>query len=72
MILGKKLVVVLPAYNADLTLEKTYKELGRKLVDEIILTDDCSSDNTSRIAHDLNLIVLRYSRNMESLNRESE
>lgn len=64
MILGKKLVVVLPAYNASATLEKTYKEIDRNLVDEIILTDDCSSDNTSQIAYDLDLIVLRHSRNM--------
>ena len=44
MILGKKLVVVMPAYNAAQTLEKTYDEIDRNLVDEIILTDDCSSD----------------------------
>ncbi len=47
---GKKVVVVLPAYNAALTLEKTYKEIPMDLVDEVILCDDASSDNTSELA----------------------
>ena len=47
---GKKVVVVLPAYNAALTLEKTYNEIPRDLVDEVILCDDASSDNTSELA----------------------
>ena len=64
MILGKKIVVVMPAYNAAITLEKTYKEIDRNLVDDIILTDDCSSDNTFQIARDLDLIVLTHASNM--------
>jgi glycosyltransferase involved in cell wall biosynthesis len=64
MILGKKIVVVMPAYNAAVTLEKTYKEIDRNLVDDIILTDDCSSDNTFQIARDLDLIVLTHTSNM--------
>ena len=47
---GKKVIVVLPAYNAALTLEKTYKEIPMDLVDEVILCDDASSDNTSALA----------------------
>jgi len=47
---GKKVIVVLPAYNAALTLEKTYNEIPRDLVDEVILCDDASSDNTSELA----------------------
>ncbi len=47
---GKKVVVVLPAYNAALTLEKTYNEIPFDLVDEVILCDDASSDNTSDLA----------------------
>lgn len=47
---GKKVVVVLPAYNAALTLEKTYQEIPFDLVDEVILCDDASSDNTSELA----------------------
>ncbi|MDH5324278.1 MAG: glycosyltransferase family 2 protein [Gammaproteobacteria bacterium] len=51
MINDKKVVVVMPAYNAALTLERTYKELPRDVVDEVILVDDCSRDNTAEIAH---------------------
>ena len=43
---GKKVIVVLPAYNAELTLEQTYNEIPRDLVDEVILCDDASTDNT--------------------------
>lgn len=50
MIDGKKVVVVLPAYNAELTLEKTYNEIPHSIVDEVILVDDASSDKTSEIA----------------------
>jgi len=46
MILGKKLVIVLPAYNAELTLEKTYSEIPFDIVDEVILVDDNSKDDT--------------------------
>lgn len=47
---GKKVIVVLPAYNAALTLEKTYNEIPFNLVDEVILCDDASKDNTSQLA----------------------
>lgn len=47
---GKKVVVVLPAYNAALTLEKTYNEIPFDLVDEVILCDDASKDNTIELA----------------------
>ena len=47
---GQKVVVVLPAYNAALTLEKTYKEIPFDLVDEVILCDDASKDNTAELA----------------------
>lgn len=46
MILNKKVVVVLPAYNAALTLEKTYNEIPFNVVDEVVLVDDSSTDNT--------------------------
>lgn len=46
MINGKKLIVVLPAYNAELTLEQTYSEIPFDIVDEVILVDDNSKDNT--------------------------
>lgn len=47
---NKKVIVVLPAYNAALTLEKTYNEIPMNLVDEIILCDDASRDNTVELA----------------------
>lgn len=46
MINGKKIVVVMPAYNAEKTLEQTYAEIPMDIVDEVILTDDHSSDDT--------------------------
>lgn len=46
MIKSKKVVVVMPAYNASKTLEKTYKEIPFPMVDEVILVDDHGSDNT--------------------------
>jgi glycosyltransferase involved in cell wall biosynthesis len=47
---GKKVVVVLPAYNAAKTLEQTYNEIDFNLVDDVILVDDCSKDNTVETA----------------------
>lgn len=52
---GKKVVVVLPAYNAALTLEKTYREIPFDLVDEVILCDDASKDNTSDLARSIGI-----------------
>jgi glycosyltransferase involved in cell wall biosynthesis len=46
MLNNKKIVVVLPAYNASLTLEKTYKEIPMDIVDEVVLVDDNSRDDT--------------------------
>jgi glycosyltransferase involved in cell wall biosynthesis len=46
MINGKKLVIVLPAYNAALTLERTYNEIPFDIVDEVVLVDDASKDAT--------------------------
>ena len=50
-----KVVAVLPAYNAGLTLERTYAEIPFDLVDEVILCDDCSRDNTVQIAKSLGI-----------------
>ncbi len=52
---GKKVIVVLPAYNAALTLEQTYAEIPFPLVDEVILCDDASPDNTVVRAHELGI-----------------
>jgi glycosyltransferase involved in cell wall biosynthesis len=55
MILGKKLVVVLPAYNASKTIEQTYQEIPFDIVDEVILVDDNSKDNTAEVAASLGI-----------------
>ncbi|MFH1846509.1 MAG: methyltransferase domain-containing protein [Candidatus Omnitrophota bacterium] len=58
-----KVVAVLPAYNAAKTLEKTVKDIPRETVDEIILVDDVSSDNTVTIAKELGLNVFVHEKN---------
>lgn len=55
MISGKRIVVVLPAYNAEKTLEQTYSEIPADIVDEIILVDDDSGDRTIAIAEKLGI-----------------
>lgn len=55
MINGKKVAVIMPAYNAEKTLEKTYKEIPLDVVDEVILTDDKSSDDTVELAKSLGI-----------------
>jgi len=55
VIYGKKVVVVLPAYNAAKTLPQTLAEIDRDLVDEIILVDDASQDDTAELARKLGL-----------------
>lgn len=55
MLKNKKIIVVLPAYNAEKTLERTYHEIPFDIVDEVILVDDSSNDNTIEIAQKLNI-----------------
>ncbi len=55
MIQNKKLIIVLPAYNAEKTLAKTYKEIPFDIVDEVILVDDLSTDFTIKVAEDLGI-----------------
>ena len=59
----QKVIAVMPAYNAELTLEKTFRDIPEGSVDEVIVTDDCSSDRTAEIAKSLGLTVLRHSEN---------
>jgi len=60
---GKKVVVVLPAYNAEKTVERTCAEIDRQLVDEVILVDDGSRDATVNKARALNVLVFVHPRN---------
>lgn len=64
MINGQKLVVVLPAYNAGKTLEQTWREIPMDIVDEVILVDDRSDDDTVETARRLGIHhVIRHERN---------
>ncbi len=61
---NKKVVVVLPAYNAARTLEETYSEIPFDVVDELVLVDDASSDNTSELAKSIGINhVVRHDKN---------
>ena len=55
MINNKKIGIVLPAYNAEKTLEQTFNEIPFDIVDEVILTDDCSKDHTVEVAKKLGI-----------------
>jgi glycosyltransferase involved in cell wall biosynthesis len=55
MIQNKKLIVVLPAYNAARTLEQTYREIPFDIVDDVVLTDDASKDDTVEVAKKLGI-----------------
>ena len=64
MLKGKKIVVVMPAYNAATTLRQTYAEIPTEIVDEVILVDDHSSDETVEVAHELGIQhVIRHEEN---------
>lgn len=63
MMLGKKLIVIMPAYNAENTLRQTYKELPHEYVDEVILVDDASKDETPQIARELGIKTIIHPEN---------
>jgi glycosyltransferase involved in cell wall biosynthesis len=61
---NKKVIVVMPAYKAALTLEKTYREIPFDLVDDVILVDDHSPDNTAEVAKSLGIKhIIRHDKN---------
>lgn len=59
-----KITIVMPAYNAAKTLEKTYMDIPKHSYDEIILVDDASHDETVELAKKLNLIVIQHALNL--------
>ncbi|MFN4853086.1 MAG: glycosyltransferase family 2 protein [Bacteroidota bacterium] len=64
MFAGKKVIVILPAYNAASTLRATYNEIPFDIVDEVVLTDDKSSDNTVSVAKELGIAhIMQHSNN---------
>jgi glycosyltransferase involved in cell wall biosynthesis len=63
MLYGKRIAVVLPAYNAARTLEKTVEEMPREIVDEVLLIDDNSKDETVQLAQRLGLRVFVHEKN---------
>jgi len=63
MINGKKIVVIMPAYNAEKTLEITYNEIYKDFVDKVILVDDNSLDNTKDISKKLNITTIVHNKN---------
>ena len=64
MLMGKRIVVVLPAYNAAKTLRATISGVPQGLVDEFILVDDASQDETEALSRELGLTTIRHLRNL--------
>ena len=64
MINGKKVVVIMPAYNAEKTLEKTFSEIYKEIVDSVILVDDNSIDNTKDVSKSLGITTIVHRNNM--------
>ncbi|WP_159021293.1 glycosyltransferase family 2 protein [Formosa sp. L2A11] len=65
MIYNKKIVIVLPAFNAEKTLEKTFKEIPFEIIDDVILVDDFSSDKTLDIANKIGINhVIQHQNNL--------
>ena len=63
MLSHRKVAVVLPAYNAARTLQRTFDEIPKDVVDDIILTDDASSDDTAVLARQLGIATIRHDHN---------
>jgi glycosyltransferase involved in cell wall biosynthesis len=63
MLNDKKIIVILPAYNAARTLERTYNEIPMNIVDEVLLVDDASQDDTAELARRLGIHTIVHERN---------
>lgn len=65
MILNKKIIVVLPAYNASKTLVSTYKEIPFDIIDDVILVDDNSTDETIKVAKEIGIVhIIKHQINL--------
>jgi len=64
MLLGKRIVVVMPAYHAGRTLEATWRDLPHDIVDQVVVVDDASDDDTVAVAKALGLDVILHPHNM--------
>lgn len=63
MLQDKKIVVILPAYNAERTLQRTYEDLPREYIDDVILVDDASQDGTAELARRLGMHTIIHRNN---------
>ena len=63
MLNGKRICVVMPAYNAEKTLKKTYDEIPKDIVDNVILTDDASTDETVKVSRELDIKTFIHTEN---------
>lgn len=59
-----KIIIVMPAFNAEKTVEKTFNDIPKSLISKVILVDDASDDKTSRIARGLGIKVFRHRVNL--------
>jgi glycosyltransferase involved in cell wall biosynthesis len=64
MVDGFRIVIIMPAYNAEKTLKKTYRDIPKNIIDRIILVDDKSTDNTVAIARNLGVYVIAHEKNL--------
>ncbi len=64
MLEGKKIIVVMPAYNAEKTLLKTYNDIPMGIVDEVLVADDFSTDRTVELVKKIGLPVFAHKRNL--------
>ena len=64
MLLGRRIVVVMPAYHAGRTLEATWRDLPHDIVDQVVVVDDASDDDTVAVARSLGLDVILHPHNM--------
>jgi len=62
--MNEKIMVVMPAYNAEKTLEQVYRKVPKSLVDQILLVDDCSKDGTVKLSNELKIKTIIHKNNL--------